>query len=197
MQACTNSYAKGIETAEIRGHQKTRVSISSSRWCVDVPMVGTRPDITYNVGYLSRSLDSPSEEDVVRVKRVPLHSSQIQVTVATSTTEAEVVAASEAVKEGLWLTRLYQGIVNLKEVPTLQVDNQADVKLAGNPECHRMTKHIEIKHFFIPKNVMEGKLHVEQVSTERQLADIMTKPLTKLRLLILCQHIGLILSVQY
>ncbi|GBM34809.1 hypothetical protein AVEN_208018-1 [Araneus ventricosus] len=33
-------------------------------------MVGTRPDIAYSVGYLSRSPESPSAEDVVRVKRV-------------------------------------------------------------------------------------------------------------------------------
>ncbi|GBL93532.1 hypothetical protein AVEN_59719-1 [Araneus ventricosus] len=97
-----------------------------------------------------------------------------QLIVATSTTEAEVVAASEAVKEVLWITRLYQGIVNLKEVPTLQVDNQAALKLAHHPEYHRRTKHNEIKRFFIREKVMEGKLHVQHVSTERQLADIMT-----------------------
>ncbi|GBM70223.1 hypothetical protein AVEN_233879-1 [Araneus ventricosus] len=91
--------------------------------------------------------------------------SQRQAIVHTLTTEAEVVTASEAVKEVLWLTRLYQGIVSLKEVPTLQVDNQATVKLARNPEYKRRTKRIEIKHFFIREKVMEGKLHVEQPST--------------------------------
>ncbi|GBM09044.1 hypothetical protein AVEN_182001-1 [Araneus ventricosus] len=79
---------------------------------------------------------------------IPWHS-QRQTIVATSTTEAEVVEAPEAVKEVLWLTRLYQGIVNLKEVPTLQVGNQAAVKRAHNPGYHRRTTHIEIKHFFI------------------------------------------------
>ncbi|GBM43531.1 Retrovirus-related Pol polyprotein from transposon TNT 1-94 [Araneus ventricosus] len=33
-------------------------------------MVDTRPDITYSVGYISRSLESPTAEYVVRVKRV-------------------------------------------------------------------------------------------------------------------------------
>ncbi|GFY57817.1 integrase core domain protein [Trichonephila inaurata madagascariensis] len=33
-------------------------------------MVGTRPDIAYSVGFLSRSLENPSSEDIVRVKRV-------------------------------------------------------------------------------------------------------------------------------
>ncbi|GBM45249.1 hypothetical protein AVEN_140141-1 [Araneus ventricosus] len=132
-------------------------------------MVGTRPDIACSVGYLSGSLESPSAEDIVRVKRMFLYiavivyaggaiswHSQRQAIVATSTTEAKVVAASEAVKEVLWLTRLYQGIVNLKEAPTRQVDNQAAVKFAHNPEYHRRTKHTEIKQVFIRKKVMKG-----------------------------------------
>ncbi|GFT87142.1 retrovirus-related Pol polyprotein from transposon TNT 1-94 [Trichonephila clavipes] len=44
--------------------------------------------------------------------------SQRQAIVATSTTEAEVIAASEAAKEVIWLCRLIQGIVNLREIPT-------------------------------------------------------------------------------
>ncbi|GFY43262.1 copia protein [Trichonephila inaurata madagascariensis] len=31
---------------------------------------GTRPDLAYSVGFLSRSLESPSAEDIVRLKRV-------------------------------------------------------------------------------------------------------------------------------
>ncbi|GBM73103.1 hypothetical protein AVEN_198777-1 [Araneus ventricosus] len=142
-------------------------------------------------GACTKTGRSPSGSVIVYTGGAISWHSQRQAIVATSTTEAEVAEASEAVKEVLWLTRLYQGIVNLKEVPTLQVDNQAAVKLAHNPEYHRRTKHIEIKHFFIREKVMEGKLHVEQVSTKRQLADIMTNPLTKPQLLILCQHIGL------
>lgn len=206
-------------------------------------MVGTRPDIAYSVGFLSRSLEKPSAEDVVRVKRVfryiagtvkygiTYHTtemkrtlqcysdsdfggctktgrstsgyvmlyaggaiswrSQRQAIVATSTTEAEVVAASEAAKEVIWLRRLFQGIVNLKEVPTLQVDNRAAVKLSYNPEYHRRTKHIQIKHFFVREKVLEKKLNVEQVSSEEQIADILTKPLMKSRLLTLCNQMGL------
>ncbi|GFX63042.1 integrase core domain protein [Trichonephila clavipes] len=32
--------------------------------------VGTRPDLAYSVGFLSRSLENPSAEDIVKVKRV-------------------------------------------------------------------------------------------------------------------------------
>ena len=83
--------------------------------------------------------------------------SQRQAIVATSTTEAEIVAASEAAKEVIWFSRLLQGIVNLKEVPILQVDNRAAVKLSHNPEYHRRIKHIEMKHFFCARKGTRGK----------------------------------------
>jgi hypothetical protein len=111
--------------------------------------------------------------------------------VATSTTEAEIVAATEAAKEIIWLTRLFRQIRPLKLLPILQVDNSAAVKLAENPEFHKRTKHIAIKHFFVREKVAEGKLGIQQVPTEKQVADIMTKPLPRVRLKILSSKMGL------
>lgn len=118
--------------------------------------------------------------------------SQRQAMVATSTTEAEIVAANEAAKELIWLKRLISGVSFLKEIPTIHVDNSAAVRLAQNPEFHRRTKHISLKHFFIREKVLEGEIDVQQISTEMQLADLMTKPLHKPRLLMLCEKMGLI-----
>ncbi|KAG5890023.1 hypothetical protein JTB14_012102 [Gonioctena quinquepunctata] len=111
--------------------------------------------------------------------------------VATSTTEAEILAANEATKEIILLSRLSEGIIGLKHVPILQVDNSAAVRLAQNPEFHRRTKHISIKYFFIPENISEGKLSVQQRPLEEQIADMMTKSLPRPRLQILCNQIGL------
>lgn len=203
----------------------------------------TRPDLAYSVGFLSRSLENPSSEDVIRIKRVLryisgtinqgimyqcnprkrilecysdadyggctntgrsttgiviIHAggaiswlSQRQAMVATSTTEAEIVAANEGSKEIIWLKRLFEGILSLKEVPILQVDNSAAVRLAQNPEFHRRTKHIAMKHFFIRERVLAGDLAVQQIPTEVQIADIMTKPLPGTRLRTLCNKMGL------
>ena len=101
---------------------------------------------------------------------------------ATSTTEAEIIAASEAAKEIIWLSRLCKNIVTLKQVTIIEVDNSAAARLSQNPEFHRRTKHIAIKHFFIRERLTEGELAVQQISTENQLADIMTKPLGATRL---------------
>lgn len=53
--------------------------------------------------------------------------SQKQVSVAISTTEAEIFAASEAACEVVWLTRLLTAMTVLKGTPQLQVDNEAAV----------------------------------------------------------------------
>ena len=102
--------------------------------------------------------------------------------VATSTTEAEIVAANEATKVIIWLSRLYNGATKLKQVPVLQVDNSAAVRLAQNPEFHRITKHIAVKHFFIRENILEAIINIQQIATEQQVADIMTKALERVRI---------------
>lgn len=117
--------------------------------------------------------------------------SQRQPSVAISTTEAEIVAASEAAKEGIWLARLMQGMTKLAASPVLYVDNEAAVRLAENPEFHRRTKHIRIRHFFVRELVTTGDLKVNRISTEKQLADLFTKPLARPRLISLQVQLGL------
>jgi hypothetical protein len=118
--------------------------------------------------------------------------SQRQATVATSTTEAEIIAATEAVKEVIWLQRLFESLnVTLKHIPVLQVDNSAAVKLAQNPEFHQRTKHIDLKNLFIREKVCDGTIDIAQISTNQQVADIMTKPFDRVRLGYLCSCMGL------
>ncbi|KAG5871046.1 hypothetical protein JTB14_021193 [Gonioctena quinquepunctata] len=97
---------------------------------------------------------------------------QRQTSVAISTTEAEIVAASEAAREIVWLKRLFEEIIVLRAVPTLIVDNGAAIKLAENPEYHRRTEHIHIRHFFVRELVLDSFIQVKKVSSEDQLADI-------------------------
>ncbi|KAJ2938391.1 hypothetical protein O0L34_g13315 [Tuta absoluta] len=117
--------------------------------------------------------------------------SQRQASVAISTTEAEIVAASEGAREIVWLSRVYKDLTDLKEVPVLHVDNEAAIRLAHNPEFHKRTKHIRIRHFFVREVVEEGGLVVKKVSSDEQLADFLTKAVPKPKQARTCVQLGI------
>ena len=48
-----------------------------------------------------------------------------------------------------------------------------------NPVQHSRTKHIEVRHLFIRDHVEKGHVILEFVSTNDQLANIFTKPLSE------------------
>lgn len=107
--------------------------------------------------------------------------SKRQQCVSLSTTEAEYIAASEAAKELVWLKRLFEEIAPLAEIPILLVDNASAVQLTKNPEYHQRTKHIDVRYHFVREKVLARELEVQHVPGEKNLADILTKPLAKRR----------------
>lgn len=111
-----------------------------------------------------------------------LWQSQLQHTVATSTTEAEYVGMSEAAKASEWLRNLLvvlaPELVN-DQTAIIRGDNQGAIALSKNPMYHRKTKHINTKYHFIRQLVEEGTLQFDYVSTKSQTADIFTKALQK------------------
>ena len=62
------------------------------------------------------------------------------------------------------------------KIPLL-CDNESAIKLANNPVQHSRTKHIDIRHDFLRGHEAKGDIALRHLSTERQLADIFTKPL--------------------
>jgi hypothetical protein len=67
-----------------------------------------------------------------------------QKAVASSSTEAEYVAASDASKEAVWLKNFYNeiaGIMGRRPLDTipLHIDNKSALKLTKNPELHTRT----------------------------------------------------------
>ena len=105
-------------------------------------------------------------------------SSRRQNVVALSTTEAEYIAASEAVKEMIWLRRMVNEIFKKTIRPVLFVDNQSSIKLIKNPEFHRKTKHIDVKYHFVREKYDEKIFEIVYVPTDEQQADVFTKALT-------------------
>jgi ATP sulfurylase len=58
-------------------------------------------------------------------------------------------------------------------------DNQSCIKLTENLVFHDRSKHIEIKYHFIRDCVQRGAVKLEYISTDEQVADILTKSLPR------------------
>ena len=118
--------------------------------------------------------------------------SQKQKVVALSTCEAEYVAATIAACQAVWLRRLLDELTGVEaHPPALMVDNQPAIALAKNLVLHDRSKHIDVKFHFLRDCVDGWQIVIEFVETGRQLADVLTKPLRRLRLSELKEMIGI------
>ncbi|GKD11240.1 hypothetical protein Tco_1190925 [Tanacetum coccineum] len=105
--------------------------------------------------------------------------SKKQTALAISTTEAEYVSAEKACQQALWMKQaLIDYGVRLDDIP-IMCDNKGVIDLSKNPVQHSRTKHIEIRHHFLHDNVQKGNITIEKVTSEDNIADILTKPLKR------------------
>ncbi|GJQ95329.1 retrovirus-related pol polyprotein from transposon TNT 1-94 [Tanacetum coccineum] len=105
--------------------------------------------------------------------------SKKQTALAISTTEAEYVSAGKACQQALWMKQaLIDYGIRLDNIP-IMCDNKGAIDLSKNPVQHSRTKHIEIRHHFLRDNVQKGNISLEKVSSEDNIADILTKPLKR------------------
>ena len=75
---------------------------------------------------------------------------------------------------------------------TIFIDNKSAIQLCKNPVFHDRSKHIEVRYHFIRECIEAGKISVDYVSTDEQLAVILTKPLGRTRFLELRAKIGMV-----
>nr|KYP59272.1 Retrovirus-related Pol polyprotein from transposon TNT 1-94 [Cajanus cajan] len=112
--------------------------------------------------------------------------------VALSTAEAEYIAAGRCCAQILWMKQqLKEYGTELNKIP-LRCDNTSAINLTKNSILHSRTKHIEIRHLFLRDHVQKNDYVVEFVETNKQLADIFTKPLPKERFNQLRIELGII-----
>jgi hypothetical protein len=120
-------------------------------------------------------------------------SSQKQKAVALSSCEAEYIAASAAACQGVWLSRLLGELTGRAPARfSLLIDNKSAIALCNNPVLHDRSKHIDTKYHYIRERVEAGNLEVDYIRTERQLADILTKSLGRVRFIEMRQALGII-----
>jgi hypothetical protein len=108
--------------------------------------------------------------------------SRKQSSIALSTTEAEYIAACSASCEAIWLRKLLTDLFDLEMRETLILcDNQSCIKMTENHVFHDRSKHIEIRYHYIHDMVQRGALKLQYISTDEQVADVLTKPLSRVK----------------
>jgi hypothetical protein len=118
-------------------------------------------------------------------------SSQKQKCVATSSCEAEYIAASNATCQGIWLSRLLGEMEGTEpSMFKLLINNKSAIALAKNPVHHDRSKHIDVKYHSIREHIEKGRVEVAYVRTHDQLADILTKALGRVHFIEMRQKLG-------
>lgn len=69
--------------------------------------------------------------------------------------------------------------------PTLWCDNLSALMLASNPMFHAQMKHVEVDYHFIREKVTNRDIQLRQITTDDQLADLLTKALSSPRFTLL------------
>ena len=112
--------------------------------------------------------------------------SKKQATVALSSCEAEYMALAAAVQEALFLHMLLRCYLNQESI-NIFVDNQGTIDLASKYTTEKRSKHIDIRYHFIRERISSGFIDLTHVPTENNVADIMTKPVSKVKLERFCR----------
>ena len=96
---------------------------------------------------------------------------------ALSTTKAEYIAVTEAIKKALWLRGLFGELSLHQEVTTIYCDSQSAIHLTKYQMYHERMKHIDIKYYFIRDTIVENKVLIQKINTKDNPANMFTKTL--------------------
>jgi len=96
-----------------------------------------------------------------------------------SSTEAELVGASDTSSQILWTNYFLQDQGYAADQAILFQDNKSAILLAKNGRFSsgKNTKHINIRYFFIKDRIHKKEIAIEHCPKEDMLADFFTKPL--------------------
>jgi ribonuclease HI len=132
---------------------------------------GDNPDRRSSEGYICKLYGGPIDWKASKQK-----------TVTTSTTEAELLAISEAGKTVQWWRRVLRGLGFQPSHPlTIMCDNQQTVDLLTKEGAamHTKLRHVDINRNWVKQEVSARRMQVSWVPTEKMPADGLTKPLPK------------------
>ncbi len=112
---------------------------------------------------------------------------------------------TQAIKEAVWLKSLLDQLHPEDSTSSskknsssyalnatiIYYDNQGAIALAKNLESHARSKHIDIEWHYQREKVADGSITLKYLPTSEQIADGLTKLLTKEKFLIFRRALGL------
>ena len=108
--------------------------------------------------------------------------SKKQSSTSRSSCESEYRALAQCSCEAVWIRRLLEELRILDGKPTyLYCDNQSSIKLSYNPVFHEKSKHFEIDFHYTRQKIENNTIKVEYIPSQEQPADILTKPLGRIK----------------
>ena len=102
--------------------------------------------------------------------------------IALSSCEAEYVALAETCKEVTWIREILKSFgITTSEATLVYTDNQSCIAMVENKKQSNKTKHIDIKYHYVKEEVERKQVILKYVPTEHNVADLMTKPLGRIK----------------
>lgn len=103
--------------------------------------------------------------------------SKKQSLVALSSTEAEYIALSECIRDGLAFRNMLNELQFDSESILVHQDNKSTICIATNPVQQARTKHIDVKLRFIESHIQKDQVKLVHCPTKYMIADLLTKSL--------------------
>ncbi|WVZ07142.1 hypothetical protein V8G54_020488 [Vigna mungo] len=103
-----------------------------------------------------------------------------QTIIARSTMESEFVSLEMAGSEAEWLKNFLANIpLGMKPTPSVSIhcDCQSVIAIAKNKNYNGKNRHIQLRHNLVKQLLKNGTISIDYVKSERNLADLLTKPL--------------------
>ena len=96
-----------------------------------------------------------------------------------STTEFEVVGASDYLPDTIWLLRFLEEQGYKVDKCVLMQDNESEIKIEknGKPSGSKRTRRMDMRYCFIKDRIDGENITIKYCPTESMLADFFTKPL--------------------
>ncbi|GJU82971.1 retrotransposon protein, putative, ty1-copia subclass [Tanacetum coccineum] len=172
----------------------------------------TRPDVAFAQNMTSRFQQNPGELHWTTVKNILKYlrntkdmflvyggvvdwKSTKQSIFATSSTDAEYIAAFDASKEAVWIRKFIYGlgvVPTIEEPISMYCDNTGAIAIAKDHGITKGARHFRAKVHYLRETIEMGDVRIEKVDTDDNLADPFTKALAFPKHSELTKKIGMI-----